>query len=122
MDILTSNLSICPVLPGANINEVAKRLAACEPAREVLNPTGVIHNACPGTDSGQTLKIRVDAYNNLHVRWTLLDVLLSPLADSVAQMDRSLAPAFFTKSQELVAEDHAVSIDEHEDERVAVLR
>lgn len=119
---LTSNLAIGPILSRPNIRKVAKRLAAREAARKFLNLAVMIDNSRLGADVGQTLKICIDAHHDFDVGWTLLDVLVSPLGDSVAQMARSLAATFFTEGQELIREDHAVSVYEHEDERITVLR
>ena len=113
---LTSDLPFRPVLPRSHIREIAKRLAAREPAREptrkVLNLAGVINNARLVADSSQTLQIRVDTHNHPRIRWAVVDILLRPLGDAVAKVDRCLAAAFFAEAEELVVEDHAVAIDE----------
>ena len=119
---LTSNLPIGPILARSHIREIAKCLAACKTTGEILDPAGMIHDARLGAHGRQTLKIRIDAHNDSRISRALLDILLGPLGDSVDEMDGSLATALFAEAQELVLEDHAVSINEHEDERVAVLR
>lgn len=118
---LTADLLIRAVLARTNVNKVEKHFPTREPARKLLESVNVVDGPDTIEHFREATDIGINAADNLDIVWNGIQVVLDILQNDGLQGGGSLASAVLTSLDEVIGENHAITIDEEEDKRIALL-
>lgn len=118
---LTSDLAISAVLPRPNINKVEQSPATSKPTREVFQLRRRVDETSLGTHLCQTFEIGIDADYHLRIRRTFENACGGPLKHHFVESSSCLLATILTLIQEVIVEDHAITVNENKDVRVTIL-